>query len=282
MTSIAPASAVPTTAPAPSAIPPETIEGWYTLHQIFRIDARQRELLRGAGDTLGGAVFAPRANENDAGWSAAARLIGSTGDVMFVHFRPTLDGLGEAQRTVAASPWMRALQPMYSFLSVTESGLYYMTSQLAKATEARGGEIGDAEYVADRRARLEAELANAHTRRRLYPPRPTSMPYVCFYPMSKRRAPEQNWYALPLSERNRLMREHGLTGRKYAGRVQQVITGAIGFDAWEWGVTLFAGDPLEFKRLVTEMRFDEASAHYAEFGPFYVGKLAGLDEVLAE
>jgi chlorite dismutase len=91
----------------------------------------------------------------------------------------------------------------------------------------------------------------------------------------------QNWYALSLDDRSRLMHAHGLTGRRYAGRVQQVITGAIGLDAWEWGVTLFARDPLEFKRLVTDMRFDEVSAQYAEFGTFYVGEIARPSEWVA-
>jgi chlorite dismutase len=109
--------------------------------------------------------------------------------------------------------------------------------------------------------------------RRLYPELPADMPYVCFYPMSKRRDESQNWYVLSLDERSRLMQSHGLTGRRYAGKVQQVITGAIGLDAWEWGVTLFAKDALDFKKLVTDMRFDEVSAKYAEFGDFYVGKI---------
>jgi chlorite dismutase len=91
--------------------------------------------------------------------------------------------------------------------------------------------------------------------------------------MSKRRNVDQNWYTLSLEERSRLMHAHGLTGRRYAGRVQQIITGAIGFENWEWGVTLFAKDPMTFKKLVTDMRFDEVSAKYAEFGEFYVGKV---------
>ena len=107
------------------------------------------------------------------------------------------------------------------------------------------------------------------------------MPYICFYPMSKRRGPEQNWYALSLAERSRLMQAHGKTGRRYAGRVLQIITGAIGFDAWEWGVTLFAKDPLDFKKLVTDMRFDEVSAKYAEFGDFYVGRVVPAGELAA-
>jgi chlorite dismutase len=107
------------------------------------------------------------------------------------------------------------------------------------------------------------------------------MPYVSFYPMTKRRAVGQNWYAQPVEERSRMMVAHGITGRRYAGRVVQIVTGAIGLDAWEWGVTLFARDPLDFKKIVTEMRFDEASAHYAEFGEFYVGKRAEPGDWLA-
>jgi chlorite dismutase len=91
----------------------------------------------------------------------------------------------------------------------------------------------------------------------------------------------QNWYALSLEERSRLMMTHGMTGRGYAGRVSQVISGAIGFDAWEWGVTLFAADPLQFKKIVTDMRFDEVSAQYAEFGEFFVGKRNSPSEWLA-
>ncbi len=95
--------------------------------------------------------------------------------------------------------------------------------------------------------------------------------YVCFYPMNKRRSGTDNWYSLPLDERQRLMHEHGLIGRRYAGRVNQVISGSIGFDDWEWGVDLFADDPLVFKHLVYEMRFDESSARYGEFGQFFIG-----------
>jgi chlorite dismutase len=155
-----------------------------------------------------------------------------------------------------------------------------MTSQLVKAAEERGGKMGDDEYKAALQARLDTERQNPHTQRRLYPQPPVHLPYVCFYPMSKRRVPDQNWYTLSLDDRNRLMYAHGMTGRRYAGRVQQVITGAIGFEEWEWGVTLFTGDPMEFKKLVSEMRFDEASAEYAEFGPFYVGKMGELRNVV--
>jgi len=137
--------------------------------------------------------------------------------------------------------------------------------------------VGDDAYSAELARRTSVERESAHVQRRLYPQIPEGMRYVSFYPMSKRRAAGQNWYALPLEERSRLMRTHGMTGRRYAGRVLQIITGAIGLDAWEWGVTLFAKDPLDFKKLVTDMRFDEVSANYADFGDFYVGTLAPSD-----
>ena len=256
-------------------LPPETLEGWYALHQIYRVD-RERNTPAGTAESD---VFGQH-GDGSGGWSEAVSLIGSTSDVMFVHFRPTLDAIGDVQRELARQPWMRRLVPTYSFLSVTEAGLYQLTAKLAEEAVARGGEPGDKEYLAEAKARSEGERQNPYVSRRLYPKRPEAMPYVSFYPMSKRRAPDQNWYALPMAERSRLMHEHGLSGRRYAGRVQQVITGAIGFDAWEWGVTLFAADPMDFKKIVSEMRFDVASTHYAEFGDFYVGKVGTLAEVL--
>jgi len=198
---------------------------------------------------------------------------------MAIHFRPTLDALGEAQRELARQPVMRGFRLDYSFLSVTEAGLYHLTAKLARETADRGGAVGDETYAAELAKRAAAERESAHVKRRLYPTLPDGMPYVCFYPMTKRRAPEQNWYTLTLDERSRLMQTHGTTGRRYAGRVVQVISGAIGLDAWEWGVTLFAGDPLDFKKLVTDMRFDEVSAKYADFGDFYVGKLLPWTQV---
>jgi peroxiredoxin len=110
---------------------------------------------------------------------------------------------------------------------------------------------------------------------------PEGKPAICFYPMSKRRVPEQNWYEQPYEERERLMHEHGASGRKFSGRVLQLITGSTGIDDYEWGVTLFASDPADLKEVVYTMRFDEASAKYAEFGSFFTGMVADVDEVLA-
>jgi chlorite dismutase len=268
----------------PVAHPPETLEGWFALHQIFRltkqIDAnRLAKLLDAATPALQPAnksVTKAPAGQLDShpGWSCVARLIGSTADVMVIHFRDSIDEIRAAQDDLTRTDLARIVEPTYAFLSVTEAGLYHLTAELARAAASRGGMVGDEEYTRALDERARAERNSPHVRRRLYPELPADMPYVSFYPMSKRRDAGQNWYALTLDERSRLMQAHGLTGRRYAGKVQQVITGAIGLDNWEWGVTLFARDPLEFKRLVTDMRFDEVSAKYAEFGDFYVGKIS--------
>jgi hydrogen peroxide-dependent heme synthase len=267
----------------PSAHPPETLEGWYVLHQVFRSKTTPptTATLTALAKRLGAALSAKRpargpgkeASGDGGGWSCCVRLIGSKSDLMVIHFRDTLDAIGAAQETVAAALQGKDLDVVYSFLSVTEAGLYHITAELARATDARGGKVGDSDYISTLGARAVAERESPHVKRRLYPELPPDMPYVCFYPMTKRRDEGQNWYSLSLDERSRLMQSHGLTGRRYAGKVQQVISGAIGLDAWEWGVTLFARDPLDFKKLVTEMRFDEVSARYAVFGDFYVGKL---------
>jgi peroxiredoxin len=270
------------------AHPPATLEGWFALHQIFRFDrerAGQRNfptMIRTAAASLsnGSTHATPKKSKRQKstatsakGWSCIAKVIGSTSDIMVIHFRESLDGIGEAQDNFARTALVGALVPVYAFLSVAEAGLYHITADIARETQARGGTVGDKEYSDSIAVRSAAERTSQHVARRLYPELPADMPYVCFYPMSKRRGESQNWYSLSLDERSRLMQTHGITGRRYAGKVQQIITGAIGLDVWEWGVTLFAKDPLEFKRLVTDMRFDEVSAKYAEFGDFYVGRI---------
>jgi peroxiredoxin len=242
---------------SPVPHPPETLEGWYALHQIYTCATHETK----QGDTVSAAAGAlmPLVTATGEGWSAVAPLIGSVADLMVIHFRPTLDGIGDVQRALAGPAHDAGLDLQYSFLSVTEAGLYHLTAKYADDPAALSEKVA-------------AERDSEHVRKRLYPPRPAAMPYVCFYPMSKRRDPGQNWYTLSLEERSRLMHSHGMTGRRYAGRVQQIITGSIGFENWEWGVTLFARDPLDIKKLVTDMRFDEVSAKYAEFGEFFVGK----------
>jgi len=253
-----------------AAYPPETLEGWYALHQIFHSTPGGTARSAGLKEALS-------CNPGE-GWSACVRLIGSRSDWMLVHFRKTLDDISAVQSRLSAHPTLGQLLLDYSFLSVTEAGLYHITAECAREAIARGGAPGDAEFLRAVSERAKVEARSPHVQKRLYPELPQGMPYVSFYPMSKRREAGQNWYTLSLDERSRLMHGHGMVGRRYAGKVVQVISGAIGFDAWEWGVTLFAADPLDFKKLVTDMRFDEASAKYADFGDFYVGKLTSSEE----
>lgn len=252
------------------ALPPATLEGWYALHQVFRVERgawRAIPAADRAAAVTGFAGLLERMSEvEEGGWSAAFHLAGGGADVLLIHFRSTLDELVEVQGRLRRTPLADVLRLEYDYLSVTEAGLYHATAEAAGQHEP--GSEGYARAIGERAA---AEAASPHIRSRLYPSVPEGMRYVSFYPMSKRRVGEDNWYTLPVEERSRLMRDHGLTGRRFAGRVFQVITGSIGLDDWEWGVTLFARDPLEFKRIVTDMRFDEASARYGEFGRFFTG-----------
>jgi len=259
-----------------SELAPATLEGWYALHEMFAVDWPLLRAMDGseraavgeeARDLLAG-LAAP-----EVGWSASYRLVGGGADVMLVHFRETLDALAEVELRIKRSLLGALLIPTYDYTSVTEAGLYSATAKAASEAEP-----GSEAYRALLDEMKAAEAASPHIQTRLYPEVPDGMRYVSFYPMNKRRVHPDNWYELPVAERNRLMREHGLSGRRYAGRIFQVITGSVGFDDWEWGVTLFARDPLEFKNIVTEMRYDEASSRYGEFGPFFVGATLAADE----
>jgi peroxiredoxin len=262
-----------------SELAPATLEGWYALHQVCTVDWAG---LRRVDTTEGRALRQGVAQLLDApvehGWSRTYQLAGGGADLMFVHFRATMDELAQVQVDLRRSRLGAFLRTEYDFTSVTEAGLYHATAEAAAQAKPMSKE-----YHALLNEMAEAELASDHVRARLYPSVPADMRYVCFYPMSKRRLHPDNWYALPVAERNRMMREHGLSGRRYAGKIFQIITGAVGFDDWEWGVTLYARDPLEFKRIVTELRYDEASARYGEFGEFFTGveiAPAALQELL--
>jgi chlorite dismutase len=154
--------------------------------------------------------------------------------------------------------------------------------QLQAALQAAGLEVADSYVslteVSEYAQGMPPEMLDARLHPELPPAGKTAL---CFYPMSKRREPGRNWYSLPYDERKELMYGHGAKGREYAGRILQVITGSTGLDDWEWGVTLFATDPVDLKQCVYEMRFDPASAVYAEFGAFTTGLIGSIDEVLA-
>lgn len=256
-------------------VPPATLEGWYVLHQLHRLDRPGVKALSAAERSRSAdefaALMAEWSDPGPDGWSGSWRLVGGGADFLFLHFRSSLEGLAAAERRIQRTALGDRLGLVRDYLSVVELGLYGPTLEAARRLEAEGG-ADDPEVWEEALAEVrEAQRELPHVRHRLEPPPPDAMSYLCFYPMNKRRESGRNWYTLPLEERSRLMHEHGKVGRRYALRITQVISGSIGLDDWEWGVTLFAGDPLEFKNVVTEMRYDRASAEYAEFGEFYVG-----------
>jgi hydrogen peroxide-dependent heme synthase len=250
---------------------PHTLEGFAVLHQFFRIRRPHWNALsadrRTAAIGDGAAAFATMAQRED-GESAIFNQLGHKGDLIAVHFRRGLDQLAEAELEVGRLALSEFLEPSGSYLSVVEIGLYEATVKLHADLAGKGVKPHSPQW----HQVVEAELADQRIKlgARLYPKIPDRR-YLCFYPMNKRRAGTDNWYMLTIEERQRLMHDHGMVGRRYAGQVTQVISGSVGFDDWEWGVDLFADDPLVFKKLVYEMRFDKSSARYAEFGPFYVG-----------
>ncbi len=278
----------------PHLFPPLVLDGWFVLHQFFRVDpladedeslggfrARTRSLV----DFLARWPEPPESDpaRGERGWSGLYRIVGGETDYMVMHFRPSLEALGDAEREIRRSPAARDLIPTGDYVSVVELGLYAVTDALLEQAQAEGIEPGGMEWAERVEEVVREERAKRYVQSRLYPLQPEGMPYVCFYPMDKRRNVDQNWYTLPLRKRADLMADHGQTGRRYAGRISQIISGSVGFDDWEWAVTLFSRDPVTFKELVTEMRYDEVSSVYAEFGSFWIGHRipteGALDEV---
>lgn len=227
------------------------------------LDAGQRtEIVREAADALS------EMERNPGGQSAVFSLLGHKGDLILVHFRRSFDELGEIERRLARLRLNDYLEATTSYLSVVELGLYESSMKTYHSLASQGLVPFSPEWntaVEEVLARQREAMAS-----RLYPEMPPQK-YLCFYPMDRRRGEAKNWYQLPMAERQRQMHDHGMIGRRYAGEVKQIISGSIGFDDWEWGVDLFADDPLVFKRLIYEMRFDEVSAVYALFGSFYIG-----------
>jgi hydrogen peroxide-dependent heme synthase len=261
----------PHTAGAEAPPVPLTIEGYSVLHQMMRFKwgawrplrpTDKAEIAQEAADLL--KIW----EESSAGQSALYSLLGHKGDLMWVHFRESFEGLNQIEMQLANLRLSDYLETTTSYLSVIELGLYESSLKTYTDLADRGIQPHSEEW---KQAIIQTlERQREAMRPRLFPEIPDAK-YICFYPMDRRRGEDKNWYTLPMEERARQMNEHGLVGRRYAGEVKQIITGSIGFDDWEWGVDLFADDPLVFKKLIYEMRFDEVSAVYALFGHFYVG-----------
>jgi chlorite dismutase len=266
---------------------PLTLEGSWVLHQMFTVrrslwralePGHREHIVSAANKVL--APFEAGSGEGNPNQSAAYSLVGHKGDLLLLHFRNSLEDLHRAELAIDQLEIAEYLEPKHSYVSVVELGLYESSAKTYGQLAERGLEPHTPEWnaaIADVIARQQAAMAP-----RLSPAIPPSR-FLCFYPMDRKRGEEKNWYQVPMAERQRMMHEHGQIGRRYADSVKQIITGSIGFDDWEWAVDLFADDPLVFKKLIYEMRFDEVSAVYALFGAFYLGirvPMAKIDTLL--
>ncbi|MGA8111351.1 MAG: hydrogen peroxide-dependent heme synthase [Acidobacteriaceae bacterium] len=264
---------------------PLTLDGSSLLHQMFRFDwPAWRHLDSAARDSAlaeASALLAPRehpAADGHPNQSALFAQLGHKGDLMLVHYRDTLEQLAQIERDLARTALGGFLQPTHSYLSIVELGLYESSSKLYAQLAAENIEPYSEAW--DARVRETMARQGAAMSARLYPVIPEAR-YLCFYPMDKKRGEQVNWYSTPMPDRARMMQDHGLIGRRFAGTVKQVISGSIGLDDWEWGVDLYADNPGVFKQLIYEMRFDEASALYGLFGAFYVGVRLPVSELAA-
>jgi chlorite dismutase len=258
---------------------PLTLEGSFLLHQFFRFDwkawracadSERKKIVAEATAALQRLERAsPKETNPDAPIQTALfSQLGHKGDLILVHFRSSLEALNQVELDLAQTTLYDFLDLRHSYVSVVELGLYESSRKTYEAATAKGFEAHTPEWNAEIAASLQR--GSDAMAPRLFPSVPEAK-YLCFYPMDRKRGEQVNWYTVPFADRQRMMHDHGLIGRRYGDRVKQIISGSIGMDDWEWGVDLFADDPVVFKKLIYEMRFDEVSAVYALFGQFFIG-----------
>lgn len=262
---------------------PLTLEGASALHQFFRFDWKSwRGCAPGERKLIASeAVELLKKLERQPGpdgkvHTAVFSQLGHKGDLVLLHFRNSMEELNQVELTLAQTRLYDFLELRHSYVSVVELGLYESTRKTYEAAAAKGAAQFSPEWNADVAASLERGAAAMAPR--LWPAVPDAK-FLCFYPMDRKRDEHKNWYSVPFVERQRMMHEHGLIGRRYGDVVKQIITGSIGMDDWEWGVDLFANDPVVFKKLIYEMRFDEVSAEYALFGQFFLALRLQMDKL---
>lgn len=238
--------------------PAQTVEGWYALHDFRTINwpmwksASEVERTKALAEFREFSAANRELAHKGEGSYGTYTVSGHKADLLLLGFRPRVEDLIAFKTAFQKTAFANYTHEPYSYTSIVELSGYLGGKPVSI----------DDPHVS---ARLKPQLNKGS--------------YICFYPMNKRRQGSDNWYMLDMDTRAEMMASHGMIGRSYAGKVTQIVTGSIGFDDWEWGVTLFANDPLQFKKLVYEMRFDEVSARFAEFGPFYVGVEAGDDDL---
>lgn len=255
-------------------------DGWHCLHVYYRVNAAVYRSLSAyereqGADDLRRILTAERDG-------APTRLQGSIvsgarADLGLMLLDPDPLKIDTVLQEIRGCTLGPALDPVYSFVSITEVSEYVPTlEQYAERLKQEGTASDNPAFAAKMKAYEQREVMMR--KQRLFPDFPP-WPVTCFYPMNKIRDPHANWYAEPFSRRMEMMTEHGKSGMKFAGKVTQLITASTGLDDWEWGVTLWGRTPEYIKEIVYTMRFDEASARYAQFGPFYVSYVAKPDEI---
>ena len=257
-------------------------EGWHCSHLYYRFDRamisgfEQGRLQQGREAIV--AALDPQGN------SATARLqtsivSGHNADFGLMLLDPDPLRIDSVHQRLMNGPLGPALVPTYSFVSITEVSEYVPTvEQYSRRLVEEGEQEGSPAYEAKIKAYAGREPMMR--KQRLTPDLPP-WPSTCFYPMNKKRKVGENWFTLSFEERSRMMSEHVRSGMAFAGKVTQLITVGLGLDDWEWGVTLWAANPQYLTEIVYKMRFDEASARYAEFGPFYASYVTTADRMLA-
>lgn len=237
--------------------------GWGVVHLMVHVDRAR------AGDAVGvrAALDAISTLEADGHQVLVGAGLGHKADLLVMALGPDLARLQRFQHELLQGPFVLT----DSFVSLTELSPYTSSADDERARLEREEGITDPAEVEARLATWSARMEH-YQEQRIHPQLPRKA-VLCFYPMSKRRDGDDNWYVLPFDDRKRIMGGHARVGRTYAGRVLQLITGSTGLDDWEWGVSLLADDPVVIKDIVHEMRFDEASARYADFGPFVIALL---------
>jgi hydrogen peroxide-dependent heme synthase len=247
-------------------------KGLHVMHLFYRVDRVEWARLSGtqSADTLRN--LEELCSRNSA--ASHPRLttyanVGGKSDFAFVLLTAELGALGQLHRDLEACFPPGILQRVYSYLSVTELPDYVTTEEDLQSMLVQQEKLAPGSDAYNKRFAELREKQTQYEHYRLYPELP-DWEVMAFYPMSKRRQGGDNWYVLDFATRKRLMGGHARVGRKFAGRISQLITGSTGIDDWEWGVTLMAHQVDALKEIVYEMRFDEVSARYGEFGPFYV------------
>ncbi|MGG3182714.1 hydrogen peroxide-dependent heme synthase [Priestia megaterium] len=236
----------------------QTLDGWNCLQVFYKLNWKTWKLLPSDERQVAIDEFIKMKEKwhitqhKKEGSYGVFQITGHKADIMLMFLRSNMEELNDIEISFNKTKLAEHMIPANSYVSVVE-----LSNYLAKG---------------------ENPYENPEIQARLYPILPDTE-YICFYPMNKRRQENDNWYVLPIEERNQMMRSHSMIGRSYAGKVKQIILGSVGLDDFEWGVALFADDVLQFKKLIYEMRFDEVSARYGEFGSFFVGQTLSKEKI---